>query len=68
MTNDNNEFDPIYDYIGKIVILKNAERQYAAKLIAVKGNELWLEARNKAVWMQSRKEVLYIGLTKSQVA
>ena len=54
------EFDPIQEYIGKIVQVRHNERQYAAKLIAIKGNELWLEAKNKQRWMVSRTVLDYI--------
>ena len=54
------EFDPIQEYIGKIVQVRHNKRQYAAKLIAIKGNELWFEARNKQRWMVSRTVLDYI--------
>jgi hypothetical protein len=69
MTNNEiKEFDPIYNYIGRIVQIRHNHRQYSAKLIAIKGNELWLEAKNKQRWMVSRTVLEYIGLVGNQVA
>jgi hypothetical protein len=62
------EFDPIQDWIGKITQLRHNDRQYAAKLIAIRDNELWFEGRNKQRWMVNRSELQYIGLVGNQVA
>ncbi|MDQ1251362.1 MAG: hypothetical protein QG646_435 [Euryarchaeota archaeon] len=69
MSNDNNNisFDPINEYIGKIIIVENNKRRFSARLIAIKDNELWFESKTKARWMQSRSEIQYLGLAK-QVA
>jgi hypothetical protein len=65
---ENNNIDPIFDYIGKIVQIRHNDRQYSAKLIAIKGDELWLEAKNKQRWMVSRSVLQYLGLVGNQVA
>ena len=67
MTDEIQEFDPIYNYIGKITRLRHNERQYQAKLIAIKGNELWFEAKNKQRWMVNRNELRFIELVGNQV-
>ncbi len=69
MTNNEiEEFDPIYNYIGRIVQVRHNDRQYSAKLIAIKGDELWLEAKNKQRWMVNRRVLQYLGLVGNQVA
>jgi len=69
MTNNElEEFDPLYNYIGKIVQVNHSNRKYQAKLIAIKGNELWLEAKKKQCWMINRSLLEYIGLVGNQVA
>jgi len=55
-------YDPIFDYIGKIVQVCHSGRKYHAKLIAINGDEVWLESRDKQRWMVSRKILEYIGL------
>lgn len=57
-----NNYDPIFDYIGKIVQVCHSGRKYHAKLIAINGDEVWLEGRDKQRWMVSRKILEYIGL------
>ncbi|MGB5100896.1 MAG: hypothetical protein WBN94_09915 [Methanothrix sp.] len=62
-------FDPIFDYIGKLTLIKHDGRQYVAKLIALKGKEgeeLWFEGRDGDRWMVARSELLYISLVKNQ--
>ena len=68
MSNEFEEFDPIQEYIGKLVQVRHNEREYQAKLIAIKGNELWFEAKNKQRWMVSRTIIEYIGIAGKQVA
>jgi hypothetical protein len=63
----NDNFDPINDWIGQIVIVENVDKRYAAKLIAINGNELWFESKIKARWMQARSEIKYLGLAVRQV-
>lgn len=65
---ENNNIDPIFDYIGKIVQVCHSNRKYQAKLIAINGNEVWLEAKNKQRWMVSRSILEYLGLVGNQVA
>jgi hypothetical protein len=52
-----NDSDPIYDYISKIMIVENDKREFAGRLVAVLGNELWFEGRNGRRWMQNRNEI-----------
>jgi hypothetical protein len=54
--------DPIYDYISKIMIVENDKREFAGRLVAVLGNELWFENRHGETWMESRRTIDYIGL------
>lgn len=69
INNEIEEFDPIYNYIGYIVQVRHNDRQYAAKLIAIRnGNELWFEAKDKKRWMVARSVLEYIGIAgKNQV-
>ena len=55
--NMSNIDDPIYDYISKIMIVENDKREFAGRLVAVLGNELWFEGRNGRRWMQNRNEI-----------
>ncbi len=57
------ELDPLYDFLEEIIFIKRNEKQkrYLAKLIAIKGDELWLESKKGKVWMESRKTIDYIG-------
>jgi hypothetical protein len=64
---ENNNIDPIFDYIGKIVQVCHSNRKYQAKLIAINGNEVWLESKNKQRWMVSRSILEYLGLVGNQV-
>jgi hypothetical protein len=66
MNTEIKEFDPIIDYIGKLTLIKHNDRQYVAKLIALKGEELWLEGRDGDRWMVARSSLLYISLVKNQ--
>lgn len=69
MCNNNvEEFDPIYNYVGKLVVVENNGKKFCAKVIAIKGEELWFQGKNSAIWMIARSNVKYIGLAKIQVA
>ena len=50
MNNINPNFDPISKLVGKIIIVENNEKRFAARLIAALGNELWFEGRNGRRW------------------
>jgi hypothetical protein len=62
MNNINPNFDPISKLVGKIIIVENNEKRFAARLIAALGNELWFESKRGAVWMQNRNDIQNICL------
>lgn len=61
MNNMNPNFDPISKLVGKIVIVE-ADYRFAARLIAVRNNELWFESKRGAVWMRNRNDIQNICL------
>ena len=56
--------DPINNLIGKIVIVETAGKRFAARLIAVNGDELWFEDRTGRQWMNSRSAMQSIAVGK----
>jgi hypothetical protein len=56
--------DPINSLIGKIIIAETSEKRFAARLIAVNGEELWFEDRTGRQWMNSRSAVKSIVVGK----
>ena len=62
MNDTMNNFDPISDLVGKIIIAETSENRFAARLIAILGNELWFESRMGARWMKNRREIQNICL------
>lgn len=57
-----NNFDPISELVGKIIIAETSENRFAARLIAILGNELWFESKRGARWMKNRREIQNICL------
>lgn len=65
MNNYNTEkIDPIYDYLGKILISVDSKGKFAGRLIAIIGNELWFEGKDGRRWMQNRNEIKTLRLGK----
>ena len=56
--------DPINSLIGKIVIVETSGKRFAARLIAVNGDELWFEDRTGRQWMNSRSAMQSIVVGK----
>lgn len=56
--------DPINNLVGKIVIVETSEKRFAARLIAVNGDELWFEDRTGRQWMNSRLAMQSIAVGK----
>jgi hypothetical protein len=56
--------DPINNLVGKIVIAETLEKRFAARLIAVNGDELWFEDRTGRQWMNSRSAMQSIVVGK----
>jgi hypothetical protein len=54
------QIDPIVDSIGTIVIVQTTEKRFAARLIALKGDELWFESKRGARWMHNRSDIIGI--------
>jgi hypothetical protein len=62
MNSKTGNFDPISDLIGNITIVETPSNRFAARLIAVLGNELWFESKRGARWMQNRNDIQNICL------
>jgi hypothetical protein len=58
--NTTTQIDPIESTIGTIVIVQTTEKRFAARLIALKGDELWFESKRGARWMYNRSDILGI--------
>ena len=58
MITEPNRNDPLTQHIGKLVIVKLANESFVSKLVAVVGQELWLEAKNGHQVMVNRCNVL----------
>lgn len=61
--NDNiKDLDPISLLLGKITIVETPSNRFAARLIAILGNELWFESKRGTRWMQNRSDIQNICL------
>jgi hypothetical protein len=60
MTADFGKIDPLSKDLGTIVVVETADDRFAARLIAIQGNELWFESKKGKHWMKSRTEIISI--------
>jgi hypothetical protein len=56
------EIDTLIQLVGKIVIaVKSGGFRFSARLIEVRGSELWFENRSGQRWMARRDDVAYLA-------
>ena len=60
------EFDPLNDFLGKILLIKSNGKKYSAKLTTINNDELWFENSLGDTWMENRRRIDYIGLLDSK--